>query len=57
MFDGLVKAKIFNSFDADVFLKMVMENWDVETFIGDVLFDHVADKTIRAMQNDGRMKK
>ena len=57
VFDGLVKAKIFNSFDADVFLKMVMENWDVETFIGDVLFDHVADKTIRAMQNDGRMKK
>ena len=52
-----MKAKIFNSFDADVFLKMVMENWDVETFIGDVLFDHVADKTIRAMQNDGRMKK
>lgn len=52
--DALVKAKVIVEFKATTYLKMVMEKWDAETFVGDVLFDHVADKTIRAMQNDGR---
>lgn len=48
----LVKSGSINESQASTYLKTEVENWDVEAFFGDVLFDHVVDQLEKLLQDD-----